>query len=85
MRWLSPLESNIKRQGVRTGRFGSVGDWILKTGEFREWQEGEGGVSKAVLFHPGSPGVGKTYLKWRDSVKETNTTDGEGYRFPGYR
>ena len=65
MRWLSPLEPNTRHQAVRTGRFGSVGDWFLETSEFRRWSGGEreGGVDKAVLFCSGNPGVGKTYLR----------------------
>ena len=63
MRWLSPLEPNNRHQGVRSSRFEGAGDWLLKTSEFREWREGEGGANKAVLFCSGGPGVGKTYLK----------------------
>ena|SRR5205807_3616820 len=63
MRWLSPLEPNNRHQGVRTDRFDGVGDWLLETGEFREWRECEGGADKAVLFCSGNPGVGKTYLR----------------------
>jgi len=63
MRWLSPLEPNIRHQGVRTDRFDGVGDWLLETTEFREWRDGEGGADKAVLFCSGNPGVGKTYLR----------------------
>ena len=63
MRWLSPLEPNNRHQGVRADRFDGVGDWVLETGEFREWRGSEGGADKAVLFCSGNPGVGKTYLK----------------------
>ena len=63
IRWLSPLEPNIRHQGVRTERFDGIGDWLLETGEFREWRDGEGGAGKAVLFCSGNPGVGKTYLR----------------------
>ena len=60
MCWLSPLEPNTRHQGVRTGRFGGVGDWLLETSEFQEWRDG---ADQAVLFCPGNPGVGKTYLR----------------------
>ena len=63
MRWLSPLEPNIRHQGVRTERFDGIGDWLLETSEFREWRNSEGGADKAVLFCSGNPGVGKTYLR----------------------
>ena len=63
MRWLSPLEPNIRHQGVRTGRFEGIGDWLLETSEFREWREGKGTADNAVLFCSGNQGVGKTYLR----------------------
>jgi len=63
MHWLSPLEPNKRHQGVRIDRFDGVGDWLLETGEFREWRGSEGGADKAVLFCSGNPGVGKTYLR----------------------
>ena len=63
MRWLSPLEPNSRHQGVRTGRFGGVGDWLLGTSEFQEWRGSPGGTDKAVLLCYGNPGVGKTYLR----------------------
>ena len=62
MRWLSPLESSIRHDGVRAKRFEGVGNWFLETGEFREWRC-EGGADTAVLFCSGDPGVGKTYLR----------------------
>jgi len=34
MRWLSPLEPNIRPRGMRTGQFGSVGGWLFETSEF---------------------------------------------------
>lgn len=63
MRWLSPLEPNIRHQDVRTRRFGSIGGWLLETSEFREWRGREGAADKGVLFCSGNPGVGKTYLR----------------------
>jgi len=63
LRWLSPLEPNNRHQSVRTDRFAGVGDWLLETSEFREWRGSEGGADKAVLFCPGNPGAGKTYIR----------------------
>jgi len=63
IRWLSPLEPENRHHGVRSDRFGGVGDWLLDIGEFREWRGGSGGADKVVLFCPGNPGVGKTYLR----------------------
>ena len=53
MCWLSPLEPNIRRQGVRTDRFDGVGEWLLETREFWEWRGSDDGAYKAVLFAPG--------------------------------
>ena len=63
MHWLSPLEPNKRHQGVRTDRIDGVGEWLLETGEFREWRGSGDGTGKAVLFCSGNPGVGKTYLR----------------------
>jgi len=60
---ISQIDPAIRHRSIRTTRFEGVGDWILKTVEFREWRRGEGGVDKAVLFCSGNPGVGKTYLR----------------------
>jgi len=61
--WLSPLEPDHRHQDVRSGRVDGIGNWLLETGQFREWKEGKGGADKAVLFCSGDPGVGKTYLR----------------------
>ena len=61
--WLSPLEPDSRHHTVRTNRHEGVGDWLLETGEFREWRGGEGGADKAVLLCSGNPGVGKTHLR----------------------
>ena len=64
MSWLSPLEPDNRHHSVRTNRFEGVGNWLLGTGEFREWRGGKGGADKAVLFCSGNPGVGKTHLRY---------------------
>ncbi|RPB00708.1 hypothetical protein L873DRAFT_1679559 [Choiromyces venosus 120613-1] len=63
MQWLSPLEPQNRHQAVSTDRLDGVGSWLLETGEFREWRDGESGVDRAVVFCSGDPGVGKTYLR----------------------
>jgi len=63
MRWLSPLEPDTRHLSVQGSRLKGVGDWFLKTREFREWSGDKGGAHNAVLFCSGNPGVGKTYLK----------------------
>jgi len=62
MHWLSALEPRNRHQSVRTQRLDGVGYWLFETSEYRQWSRGEGGAGKAVLFCPGNPGAGKTYL-----------------------
>ena len=61
MYWLSPLEPLMTHSAVRDSRFQGVGDWLLETSEWRQWRDGEDGA-EPVLFCPGNPGAGKTYL-----------------------
>ena len=63
MRWLSPLEPDNRHHSVRTNRCEGVGNWLLGTGEFREWSGGEGGADKEVLFCFANPGVGRRHLR----------------------
>ena len=63
MQWLSPLDPRGRHHDVRTDRVDGVGNWLLKTKEWREWRGNEGGEDKDVLFCYGNPGVGKTYLR----------------------
>jgi len=63
--WLSPLEPYRRHHDIQTRRVGGVGNWLLRTEEFRSWQRGDGdGKSQgATIFCPGNPGVGKTYIR----------------------
>ena len=63
--WLSPLEPNVRHQDVQTRRVKNVGDWLLRTDEYRSWQsrDGQGELQKATIFCSGNPGVGKTYIR----------------------
>ncbi|RPB03811.1 hypothetical protein L873DRAFT_100552 [Choiromyces venosus 120613-1] len=62
--WLSPLEPKLRHQDVQGRRVEDVGGWLLKTEEFKSWNNlsGEQGCDKAVLFCYGDPGVGKTFI-----------------------
>ena len=44
----------------------NIGEWVLKTEEFRGWYAGIGGSESdnAVLFCYGNPGVGKTFIRY---------------------
>jgi len=64
--WLSPLEPHLRHYDIQTRRVDNVGDWILRTEQFRSWHSGgggQGGSQKATLFCSGNPGVGKTYIR----------------------
>ena len=62
--WLSPLEPKLRHQDIRERRVENVGEWLMKTEEFRSWHgcRGEGEGHKEVLFCYGAPGVGKTFI-----------------------
>jgi len=63
LQWLSPLEPQIRHQGVRADRLAGVGNWVLETSEFIKWRDVEDGCVGQVLFCSGNPGVGKTYVR----------------------
>jgi len=63
IRWLSPLEPQIRHHGIRTERLPGVGNGILETTEFRKWRDAKDGYFEPVLFCSGNPGVGKTYVR----------------------
>jgi len=63
LQWLSPLEPQLRHQGVRTDRLDGVGNWVLETSDFRNWHDTEDGYVGPVLFCYGNPGVGKTYVR----------------------
>jgi len=63
--WLSPLDPKLRHQGIRDRRIKDVGEWFLKTKEFRSWYASSGGAESdnPVLFCHGGPGVGKTFIR----------------------
>ena len=63
--WLSPLEPRIRHHDIRAQRVEQVGDWLLRTEEYRNWFNGIRGVepNNSALFCYGYPGVGKTYIR----------------------
>jgi len=63
--WLSPLEPRLRHSDLESRRVRNVGDWLLRTEEFRNWRsrDGQGGSQKATIFCSGNPGVGKTYIR----------------------
>ena len=63
--WLSPPDPWIRHHEVRALRVEHVGDWLLRTEEYRSWFGGiRGGESdNSAFFCYGDPGVGKTYIR----------------------
>ena len=63
--WLSPLDPGLRHSDIQERRVANVGEWLMKTEEFRRWcgLGGECGDDKAVLFCYGNPGVGKTFIR----------------------
>ena len=71
LEWLSPLEPRERHHAIGTSRMAGVGDWLLITNEFTQWNQSGDRSAKPVLFCYGDPGVGKTYLRygWRLPLK----------------
>jgi len=71
LEWLSPLEPRERHQAIGMDRVPGVGEWLLHTSEFIQWNQGHDGSAKPVLFCYGDPGVGKTFLRygWRLPLK----------------
>ena len=71
LEWLSPLEPRERHQAIGMDRVPGVGEWLLHTSEFIQWNQGHDRSAKPVLFCYGDPGVGKTFLRygWRLPLK----------------
>jgi len=65
LKWLSPLEPELRHQDIRERRVDNVGEWFLQTEEFRSWHERsvEGESDKVVLSCYGGPAIGKTFMR----------------------
>ena len=63
--WLSPLDPGLRHSDIQERRVSNVGEWLMRTEEFRRWCRlgGGGEYDKAVLFCYGNPGVGKTFIR----------------------
>jgi len=63
--WLSPLEPRLRHRDVQERRVDNIGEWLMRTEEFKSWygESGEGEGDKAVLFGYGDPGAGKTFIR----------------------
>ena len=63
--WLSPIEPKLRHRDIQENRVDYVGEWLMRTEEFRTWRDcrGETKDDNAVLFCYGAPGVGKTFIR----------------------
>ena len=50
LKWLSPLEPRERHHAIGVNRMAGVGDWLLITNEFIQWNQGGDGTAKPVLF-----------------------------------
>ncbi|RPB00997.1 hypothetical protein L873DRAFT_724974 [Choiromyces venosus 120613-1] len=61
--WLSPFDPRTRHQDIQIKRVANVGDWLLKTGEFKHWYDlTQNKSNNMTLFCYGGPGIGKTYI-----------------------
>ena len=75
LEWLSPLAPRLRHRDVRRSQVEGVGDWVLRTDEFINWNTGGNGVVNPVLFCYGDPGVGKTHLRYELTFPWANIGD----------
>jgi len=82
-----PLDPNLKHQKLRSSRAEGVGNWLLRTDEFINWNTGEDGVASPVLFCYGEAGVGKTHIGFELTFLWGNGRLNESIlvQLPGYR
>jgi len=62
---LSLPELRIRHYDIRAHWVEGVGDWLLRTGDYRNWFDSirYGELDNSVLFYHGDPGVSKTYIR----------------------
>jgi len=75
LEWLSPLAPRLRHRDVRRSQVEGVGDWLLRTEEFIDWNTGEDGVVNPVLFCYGDSGVGKTHIRYGRTFSWENGGD----------
>jgi len=75
LEWLSPLAPRLRHRDVRKSQVEGVGNWVLQTEEFIDWNTGEDGVVSPVLFCYGDPGVWKTHLRYEPIFSWANGSD----------
>ena len=56
--WLTPLNFLARQESILKGRSKGTGVWFLKSETFDRWKSGDG----LVMWCPGIPGAGKTFL-----------------------
>ncbi|KAK6358787.1 hypothetical protein TWF730_008106 [Orbilia blumenaviensis] len=86
LKWLTPIEHNIRHSDVAQKRQSGTGQWLLDSDEFSRWTHNR----KEILFCPGIPGAGKTFLTSRviDCLFQTfedNPSIGIAYIYLDYK
>ena len=69
LEWLSHRALRERHRAVSESRMEEVGNWFLRTNEFKKWHTSEDEAVHPVLFCYGDPGVGKTYLRCVKAVQ----------------
>jgi len=75
LEWLSPLAPRLRHRDIRRSQVEGVGDWLLQTDEFINWNTGEDGVVSPVLFCYGDSRVGKTHLRYERTLSWESESD----------
>ncbi|KEY73474.1 hypothetical protein S7711_07498 [Stachybotrys chartarum IBT 7711] len=58
LQWIGTVEHGSRHSEIFDEHENGTGEWFLRSEEFRKWTETKG----AVLFCPGLPGAGKTFM-----------------------
>ena len=75
LEWLSPLAPRLRYRDVRRSHVEGVGDWLLRTEEFIDWNTGGDELVSPLLFCYGDPGVGKTHIRYEPTFSRENGGD----------
>ncbi|KAI9802247.1 MAG: hypothetical protein M1825_002968 [Sarcosagium campestre] len=59
--WLSRVDFKNKQDDIASKRHCGTGSWLLESGAFVNWYDGSAS-SGNILWCPGDPGVGKTFI-----------------------
>ncbi|KAF6835360.1 ankryin repeat protein [Colletotrichum musicola] len=72
--WLNPADPSTNFNDARKVRYRDTGEWLLKSHQFREWEDGD----RRQLWLHGMQGCGKTVLAYTIIERVAAKTDGDG-------